>query len=123
MNKQSVSTAKYKIIAEPDGNRYQFFCEASGVLVHTTNPIRAVSPKEELYIAWTTEGRAHFDQCKKCGRWVSTVMYNADVLECVDCNPWELPPNFCKQCGTKISSSDVYCSKCGAKLRYGGDNI
>ncbi len=121
MSKQPNSTAKYKVIADSGGRHYQFFCEASGVLVHTTNPIRAVSA-EELKLAWETEGRAHFNQCQKCGRWVSTVMYNADVFECVDCTPWENAPHFCKQCGVEISSRDTYCSKCGTKLQYGGDS-
>ena len=122
MSKQPNSTAKYKVIADSGGRHYQFFCEASGALVHTTNPIRAVSAEEELKLAWETEGRAHFNQCQKCGRWVSTVMYNADVFECVDCTPWENAPHFCKQCGVEISSRDTYCSKCGTKLQYGGDS-
>ena len=122
MGNQYNSTAKYKVIADSGGIRYQFFCEASGALIHTTNPVYADSREEALKIAWETEGRAHFNQCQKCGRWVSTVMYNADVFECVDCTPWENAPHFCKQCGVENSSRDTYCSKCGTKLQYGGDS-
>lgn len=39
--------------------------------------------------AWEKGGRAKFNPCGQCGRWVSDVMYNADVHECVACAPWE----------------------------------
>ena len=38
--------------------------------------------------------RAKFNPCGRCGRWVSDVMYNADVHECVACAPWENLPHF-----------------------------
>lgn len=110
--------AAYRMIPDTNGNRYHFFCEASGALACTTNPTRAKSPDEELWIAWELEGRAQFNRCQKCGRWVMDVMFNADVLQCVDCAPWEDVPKFCAQCGRGVSPEDVFCRKCGARLRY-----
>ena len=116
-------TASYKLIADAGGNRYQFFCDLSGALACTTEPIRADTSEEALMIAWKREGRQHFNQCHKCGRWVSDVMYNADVMECVDCAPWENVPKFCPQCGKGLSSPERFCSKCGAKLLYEGSEF
>ena len=116
-------TASYKLIADAGGNRYQFFCDLSGALACTTEPIRADTPEEALMIAWKREGRQHFNQCHKCGRWVSDVMYNADVMECVDCAPWENVPKFCPQCGKRLASPERFCSKCGAKLLYEGSEF
>lgn len=31
--------------------------------------------------AWEKGGRAKFNPCGRCGRWVTDVMYNADVHE------------------------------------------
>ena len=45
-------------------------------------------------------------------------MYNADVMHCVDCTPWENKPKFCPHCGIKVGISDNYCRKCGIKLEY-----
>lgn len=53
-------------------------------------------------MAWEQEGKQHFNQCRRCGRWVSDVMYNADVLECVGCTPWENVPKYCARCGKKL---------------------
>ena len=116
-------TASYKLIADAGGNRYQFFCDLSGALACTTEPIRTDTPEEALMIAWKREGRQHFNQCHKCGRWVSDVMYNADVMECVDCAPWENVPKFCPQCGKRLPSPERFCSKCGAKLLYEGSEF
>jgi len=116
-------TAGYKIISGPEGNRYQFFCDLSRALACTTNPIPADTPEQELQIAWETEGRQEFNRCNKCGKWVSDVMFNADVHECVECAPWENPPNFCPQCGRKLSSPERFCPMCGAKLLYEGGEI
>ena len=113
-------TAHYKIIADADGNRYQFFCDLSGALGCTTKPVRADTPNRELMLAWENEGRAEFNQCHRCGKWVSDIMYNADVLECVECAPWEEQPEYCPQCGQKISSPDKYCPRCGVQMRYEG---
>lgn len=113
-------TATYKIISDAGGNRYQFFCDLSGALACTTEPIRADTPEEELKIAWETTGKGAFNTCRKCGKYVSGAMFNADVHECVECAPWENPPNYCPQCGKKLSAPERFCPKCGAKLVYEG---
>jgi len=112
-------TAKYKIIADSGGNRYRFFCEASGVAVVTTKPIRAETPEKERLLAWESEGKAYFNRCPKCGRYVCDTMYNADVCECVDCSPWENKPNYCKKCGQEIPKGSIFCNACGIRTRYG----
>jgi len=117
MGKQH-ATASYRVIADAGGNRYSFFCDLSGAVLCTTNPVKAGTPEEELLIAWEQEGRQHFDLCRKCGRWVSGVMYNADVLHCVDCSPWEDRPHYCGKCGNKVAPSDTFCSVCKEKLQY-----
>lgn len=119
MPKFAKSTAEYRIIADAGGNQYRFFCALSGAAICTTRPIRADTQEEELKIAWETEGRTFFNHCHKCGKWVSDVMYNADVCECVDCAPWENKPNFCPKCGEKVPTHDVFCWKCGTRLQYG----
>ncbi len=113
------ATAKYKIIADSGGNRYRFFCDCSGMIVCTTNPIRAETQEAELKLAWDTEGKQHFNLCSKCGKHVSDAMYNIDTGECVDCSVWEEKPNYCAHCGKKIPTSDTFCRKCGTRLRYG----
>jgi len=112
-------TAKYKIIADSGGSRYRFYCDASGMVVCTTKPIRADTQEKELRIAWETEGKQYFNRCSKCGKWICDQMYNADTLQCVDCAPWEEKPNYCAHCGKKIPASDIYCQRCGSRLRYG----
>ncbi len=113
------STARHEILRGEEGNRYRFFCGASGAAVCTTGPVRADSGGDELLLAWESEGKRHFNRCRKCGRWICDAMFNADTLKCVDCVPWEDTPNFCAHCGVRIPSPDVYCRKCGARLRYG----
>lgn len=112
-------TAKYKIITDSVGNRYRFFCEASGAAVCTTKPIRADTQEKELSIAWEHEGKQHFNRCPKCDRFVCDTMYNADVCECVDCAPWEKSPNYCKKCGSQLSEGSTYCTDCGGRALYG----
>ena len=73
-------TARYKIIAGSDGNRYQFFCEVSGALVCTTESIILQTPEKELRFAWESEGKKNLNRCHRCGKWVSDVVYNADTL-------------------------------------------
>jgi len=73
--------------------------------------------EEEVLLAWE-EGKNYFNHCHKCGRWVSDVMYNPDVCECVDCVPWEENPRYCSQCGVKIPMNTTFCSECGTRLRY-----
>ena len=111
-------TADYKIIEKDGGRCYRFFCEASGIAMATTHSYRCENPDRELEMAWTEEGRKHFNLCHKCGRWVCDAMYNADVLHCVDCTPWENKPKFCSHCGTKVAITDIFCRRCGTKLQY-----
>ncbi len=118
--KMGMATASYKIQTTEQGNCYLFFCQASGLAVCTTKPVRGNTQKEELQMAWQSEGRSYFNQCHKCGRWVSNVMYNADTLECVDCSPWEDMAEYCPSCGVHTRQGDEYCRKCGKKLLYEG---
>ena len=111
-------TATYKIVDETGGNCFLFFCDVTGAHVCTTKKIYQ-SAKE----AWLQEGMRYFNRCHKCGKWVVDVAYNAEVLECVECAPYECEPNFCKNCGTKIEDSSLQCKVCGKPLIYkgGGD--
>jgi len=113
--------AAYKMVSDAGGNRYKFYCDVSGALACTTELIRAKTPGEELQIAWETVGRLHFNLCHKCKRWVIDAVYNADVLECVECAPYEAEPHFCKNCGIKIETPSGKCPACGHKLMYGGE--
>ena len=114
-------TAAYRVISDACGNRYKFYCEISGALACTTEPIRAETPEEELQIAWETVGRKYFNLCHKCGRWVIDAVYNVDVLECVECAPYEAEPQYCKNCGIKIEKPSRKCPACGHKLVYEGE--
>lgn len=114
-------TAAYKIMPTAEGNRYRFFCEVSGSLVCETGAYAMASPGDELEAAWLSEGKKNFNLCRKCGKWVDTVMFNPDVLECVDCAPFEGPPKYCPYCGEKVTTDSENCAFCGRKLLYGGD--
>lgn len=114
--------ARYKIINCAHGKRFQFFCDLSGMLMYTTGLIKAATAEQALSIAWQG-AKKHFNLCHKCGKWVSDIMYNADTLKCVDCSPWEDVPKYCKFCGERVDKSATqFCHKCGARLRYGGDD-
>ena len=121
MASSSHPIAKYKVIPTEKGNKYRFFCEASGMAICTTNPIYANSKEDELSIAWNSEGRKQLNKCHKCGKWVSNVMYNANTFECVYCSVWEEEVNYCSVCGFHILKDDDYCRKCGRKLIYEGE--
>ena len=54
---------------------------------------------------------------------VVDVMYNAEVLECVSCAPYEEEPDYCKFCGEKINNSLKQCPACGKPLVYEGGGI
>lgn len=99
-----VSTAKYRIMSDAGGNRYRFYCDASGVLACCTKSHHAETPEQELRLAWEREGSQAFNRCNKCGRYVIDAMFNAEVLECVECAPFEGEPAFCKTCGLKIET-------------------
>ena len=119
LKKKLQDTARYRIISDTGGNSFCFFCDISGAVACKTKPIKADTVEEELNIAWMTEGKKYFNRCYKCGRWVSDVMYNADVCECVDCAPWENPPKCGIHCGEEIFLCENFCRKCGTRLRYG----
>ena len=119
MSRPMKHTAKYQRVPGPDGNRYRFFCDLSGALLCETAPYQMGDPQQELLAAWEREGSQQANQCKCCGRWVIDAMYNADVLQCVDCAPWEDRPKFCPSCGNQVKLSDTYCNDCGVKLWYG----
>ncbi len=112
------TTAKYRIITDSGGSRYQFFCDASGMALCTTEQIRADTQAEELRIAWESEGKHHFNQCTKCGCWVSDPMYNADLLQCVDCAPWQTQSRYCTYCGEEFPATDRFCRACGRARPY-----
>ena len=114
-------TANFRILPNGAGVRYQFFCALSNARACTTRPIRSETPEQALQIAWETEGKQHFNYCSKCGNWVINAMYNVDVLECVDCAPYEGVPLYCRSCGEKVETDDGdRCGKCGAVLAYKG---
>ena len=120
MENKKMDIARYSIIKEETGNRYRFYCEASGGALCTTHPIRAETPEQELSLAWETEGKKYFNRCRKCGKWVCNAMTNADTLECVDCSPWKNPPKFCSSCGKEVEPMSLYCTECGIRLKIGG---
>lgn len=116
-------TASYKIISDAGGNIYKFFCDLSGALVCTASPkSKACTPEEELFLAWESEGKQHFNLCRKCGRLVIDAMFNPDVLTCVKCTPIEEYSDYCPKCGVKTSDFAYFCHRCGSVLLYGGKN-
>lgn len=115
------ATADYRLIIDSDGKyRFLFFCDLCGSLEYTSLPINGNNAEKELCKVWSTQGKSHFNLCRKCGKWVSTEMFNADVLECVACAPWEDAPKFCPHCGKKVENSENHCAHCGKSLRYEG---
>ncbi|MBQ9779357.1 MAG: zinc ribbon domain-containing protein [Clostridia bacterium] len=115
--------ATLKIVTHADGNIYKFYCDLSGALICTTKPYKADTPENELQLAWEQEGKQHFNSCHKCGKQVSNAMFNVDVLECVECAPFESEAKFCKNCGTKIEDPTRHCPACGKPLMYYGKEI
>lgn len=120
MTNENHKAAAYKIIPSNDGNRYSFFCELSGILACTTQAYYADDPETELLQAWESEGRKSLNFCHMCGRWVDSIVYNPDMLMCVNCAPLEEEAKYCKHCGAKANNGDIICFVCGKKLLYGG---
>lgn len=114
------TTSKYKAVSDGGGYRFIFYCDVSDAHVCTTKEIYKGSEEEALLAAWQAEGCEHFNLCHRCGKWVIDAVYNAEVLECVECAPYESEPKFCKNCGQKIKCSVKNCPACGKKLIYEG---
>lgn len=119
MRCDSQHIAPYQILQDGGGMRVRFFCEESGAAICTTRTMPLMSAENALERAWRTEGRACFNRCQKCGRWVADVMYNPNTLECVECSPWEEKPAFCPQCGANVLNDGIFCHQCGGRLQYG----
>ena len=113
-----VKTAKYEVIPCIFGNKYKFFDDLSGALIVETRRVKADSQEKELTIAWERYGRKYFNLCEKCGSYVSDMMFNADVHNCVKCTPWEMRPHYCSVCGNSVTLTDKECSICGSELQY-----
>ena len=82
-------TATYRVVTDSGGDRiFRFYCDISGELCCVTKPIRADTEEAALEIAWATEGRWEFNHCPKCGKYVSSAMFNVNAGLCLDCAPW-----------------------------------
>ena len=117
------TTAAYRVAIEPGGGRsFHFYCDISGELGCITAPVQAETEEAALALAWEREGRREFNHCPKCGRYVSSAMFNVNAECCIDCAPWEDEyPAFCHHCGHKLSEADArFCPRCGARLLVGG---
>ncbi len=114
--------AQHKLITDSTGiQRYKFFCDLSGALEYTSPPISDSDSETQLEQIWNNEAKKQFNHCKKCGKWVDSLMFNADVLECVACAPWEEPPKYCPHCGTAVKEEITNCTVCKNPLRYEGE--
>ena len=119
---QAKKTAAYRIDTGLGGRIVRFYCDISGELGCVTRPIRADTEEAALEIAWETEGRRAFDRCPRCGRYVSSAMFNVNAGQCLDCAPWEDEfPVFCHQCGVRLKDPGArFCPVCGTRLLVGG---
>ena len=117
-------SATYKAVADSGGYRFLFYCDVSEAHVCTTKRTYTGNTLEAALLnAWQEEGRMHFNRCQKCGKWVIDAAYNVEVLECVECAPYEAEPHFCKYCGAKIEGSGKRCPSCSSKLIYDGKEM
>ena len=115
------NTAKYKCVTDSGGYRFLFYCDVSDAHVYTTKEIyKGESEEDTLLTAWNGEASKHFNQCHRCGKWVIDAVYNAEVLECVECAPYEAEPKYCKNCGVRLEKAFSDCPHCGKKLIYEG---
>lgn len=117
---QKNMTADYKVVPDGAGYRFIFYCQVSGAHACTTEHIYPGEPEEALILAWQTEGHKHFNRCGRCGKWVIDAVFNAEVLACVECAPYEADPEYCMHCGVKVEPQTTHCRNCGGKLIYGG---
>ena len=123
--KQGKKTAAYRVVTDSEGNRiFRFYCDISGELCCVTQPIQAGTEEEALEAVWESEGKWEFNYCSKCGKYVSSAMFNVNAGQCLDCALWENEfPAFCHQCGVKITEASArFCPICGAKLMADGTN-
>ena len=132
-------TATYKYSADSGGRRYSFYCDVSGAIVCSTEPIKLKTLDEELQMAWKMTGENCFNRCRKCGRWVIDSLYNPEKLECVVCSPWETDleirkeqenvrdefgfgpgvmkkKKVCSYCKTVCNTEGNFCHICGTIL-------
>lgn len=114
------NTAMHRLVPTAEGNIYIFFCGVTGAQFQTRRAYKADSPEKELFLAWESEGRCHFNRCQKCRRWVFNVAYNPEVLECIECAPFEDEAKFCKFCGTHVPPFVKTCPTCKKPLYYEG---
>ena len=120
---QAKKTAVYRVVTDSGGGRsFRFYCGISRELCCVTRSIRADTEAAALETAWNTEGRQALNHCPKCGRYVSSAMFNVSAGQCLDCAPWEEEyPAFCHRCGTKLMKAPArFCPVCGARLQVGG---
>ena len=97
-------TATYRVVTDSGGGRiFRFYCDISGELCCVTKPIRAETEEAALELAWEQEGKWQFNRCPKCGKYVSSAMFNVNAGLCLDCAPWEDEyPSFCHHCGARL---------------------
>ena len=102
-------TATYRVVTDSGGDRiFRFYCDFSGELCCVSKPIRADTEEAALEIAWEQEGKWEFNLCPKCGKYVSSAMFNVNAGLCLDCAPWEDEyPSFCHHCGARLRESDT----------------
>ena len=120
---QTRKTASYRVAADAAGDWvFRFYCDLSGELCCVTRPVRAETEQAALAAAWEAEGKWAFNHCRRCGRYVSSAMFNINADLCVDCAPWEEEyPTFCHHCGVRLEQPDAcFCPICGARLQVGG---
>lgn len=105
-------TSGYRIIPTKEGNRYQFFCDLTGMAVCTTE---AYPPggTDELLSAWENGGKKYLNRCCICGRYVADAVYHPAEGACVDCVPWREKPLFCPRCGSPVKEKESRCPVCG----------
>ena len=73
-------TATYRVVTDSGGDRiFRFYCDFSGELCCVSKPIRADTEEAALEIAWEQEGKWECNFCPKCGKYVSSAMFNVNA--------------------------------------------